>query len=74
MFPESQHGPALGFQGRVDQFVALSVFVYLAVPELRVGLRPHAMSGTPVPEAAVDENGDSGSWEGDVWAAHRSNI
>ena len=59
MFPNPDYSPARGTQLAVGSFVALNVRLYFALPPLGVGPRLDVVIWTPVPETAIDENGDA---------------
>lgn len=66
VFPESEHGPAVCFQGSSDSGVSRSVRRDLLVPVVAIGRRAGAVDGASVPEAAIDVYGDPPSGENDV--------
>lgn len=72
MFPCSDHRPSGGpEQGRGFR-VPLPVPLHFRRPELGIGSSARVMLRAPVPEASVDEDGDSGGSEQDVRATVQS--
>lgn len=67
--PEGQHGKPHLLQGGAAFGVALDVALELGLPVAGVGLglEVAAAGGAPVPEASVDEHGEFGGSENDVW-------
>jgi hypothetical protein len=53
------NAPALFTEQRIDALVALTVAVYLRAPVVKARFRHPTMPRTTVPEAAIDENGES---------------
>jgi hypothetical protein len=66
VFPEPEHGPAIGFQGFADPGVSLLVGGDLLVPVPAIGGCPGAVDGASVPEAAIDIDGNPATGENDV--------
>jgi hypothetical protein len=69
MLPNPDGEPAGLFESTVGVPIALDVPIQLLRPPLRVGSGDGSMRGAPVPEAAVDEDGDFRWAEYDVCAA-----
>lgn len=66
VFPESEYGPTVGFQGGGDSGVSRLVGRDLLVPVAAVGRGAGAVNGASVPEAAIDVYNDPASGENDV--------
>jgi hypothetical protein len=78
VLPKTESQPARFGQAAVGIRISSAVRLDLVAPPLRVRLRPRCVNGAPVPEAAVDKNGDAGTWEDDVClptqAGHRPDM
>lgn len=66
MLPEAEDCPSLCFEVLSRLMVPGHVFVELGPPPLRVRLGMRGMLGAAMPEAAIHEDSDFGSREGDV--------
>lgn len=69
MLPESERYPACFEQHCVRLSVALSIALQLRHPVLRVSLRRRRVARASMPEATVNEDGDSLLCEDDVGPA-----
>jgi len=58
MLPDTNRYPTSVFQVPVGVCIACPVLLDLRTPEVRIGLGPGPVNWAPVPEAAVDENGN----------------
>jgi len=67
MFPDADDLPAFLFQRGCFAFIPFGVAIYLSFPKSHVAFGHLAVFRAPVPEAAVHENGDALSREGDVY-------
>lgn len=72
MLPDANCSPAHVEQFPVNAPVTRRVSLDLGSPELGVRLRRSVMLRTSMPEAAVDEDSESGSWKHDVRRARQS--
>src|SRR5688572_5751010 len=68
VLPHADDLPASASQHVVNLAIPISVPAQLRHPVVTVGLRDHLVLRAVVPEAAVDEDGDSGAGEDDVGA------
>jgi len=66
VLPEPQHLPALLLEGLVNATVSRLVASQLRPPVGEVGLRNVPVERAPVPEAAINEDGESLTGEGNV--------
>jgi hypothetical protein len=66
VFPDADDGPATDSQTGVGVPVARDVAPQFLAPPLGVGPRAGTVLGASVPEAAVDEDGDTRPTEDDV--------
>jgi hypothetical protein len=66
MFPEAQDNPPGCFESRAGVQISGNVASDLRPPVVGMGLRCHEVLRTTVPEAAVDEDGDTLPREGNV--------
>jgi len=66
MLPATDHGPPRLPQRKRVRFVASTVAIDLRNPVVKVGLRGPGMPIASMPEAAVDEDGDAATREGNV--------
>jgi len=71
VLPRSDDGPTCLSQAVFRQAVPLDVGVELGSPPLGVRLGGDGVLWATVPEAAVDEDGDSGPREGDIGSARK---
>jgi hypothetical protein len=63
VLPDARHSPPLSGQLIVIPAIPCDVAHELRLPVRSVSPRPARMLRTPVPEAAVDENRKSRTWE-----------
>ena len=66
MLPEAQHPPADLAQGFRHGSIASLIPSDFGIPELLAGLRPAKVLGAAMPEAAIDEDGESFSPKDEV--------
>lgn len=67
VLPHPNDGPSCPGKVFIDLTIALNVAAQLRHPVTSIGPRHPPVHGTAVPEAAVDEHGDSRAREDDVW-------
>lgn len=72
MLPDAQHPPPRSTQPAIGVCIAQSIGLDLCPPIRGVGLWPGPMLGTPVPEAAIDEDRNTSAGEEDVCAPSKA--
>lgn len=63
MLPNPHDTPALGHEAAIHLSVSHDITLEFGAPEFAIRLRHHRMLRTSVPEASIDEHGDSGAGE-----------
>lgn len=71
MFPNTNHQPATASELVVGVRVARDVRKNLLAPKLLIGFWPRCVLGAAMPEAAIYEDGNSGTSKNDIRSASR---